>query len=92
MRKPFSHFCNYNYLGYNGEKNNFELLITSSYRTEKLACEIYYKGELVANLSQETEDPLLAIYSCPIAKWWNIPIDEFIDILQVAKKYLVSGA
>ena len=73
-------------------KNDFELLITSSCYTEKLACEIYYKGEQVGEISQETEVPLLEIYPCPIAKWWNIPIDEFIDILQVAKKYLVSGA
>lgn len=66
----------------------FELIICSPVSNEKLTCEIYYKSELLAELSQETDVLLLEIYSFSKGKMWVLPLGEFQEVLERAKKHL----
>jgi hypothetical protein len=72
-------------------KGDFEFLIVSSSEREKVSCEIYYKKELMAEISQETSECLLEIYPSILKKWWTIPLIQFQEILEEAKKYLLTG-
>lgn len=69
--------------------NNFEYLITSSPDREKLSCEIYYKGEILAEISQETSELLLELYQPQSEKWWQIPLEDFQNSLIFAKEHLL---
>ena len=69
---------------------NFTFLIFSYIEREKLSCEIYYNDELVAEITQETEHPLLEIYPPNEGKCWTIPIEDFQRAISYAKKHLIS--
>jgi hypothetical protein len=69
-------------------KGNFELLICSPIDREKLTCEIYYLGEMLAEISQETDELLLEIYPPKTKKWWDIPLLQFQQIIEDAKNHL----
>lgn len=70
--------------------NDFEFIIASPIDREKLICEIYYKGELIAEISQETHELTLEIYSARTRKSWEIPLLQFQNALESAKKYLLT--
>ena len=70
--------------------NNFEFIIGSPVEREKLICEIYYKGEILAEISQETDELMLEIYPSQNQKWWEIPLISFQNALEEAKKYLLK--
>ena len=70
--------------------NDFEYLITSSPDREKLSCEIYFKGDVLAEISQESNDLLLEIYSAK-SNWWQIPLEDFIKSLNYAKEHLCGN-
>lgn len=70
---------------------DFELLICSSCDLEKLTCEIYYKNEIIAEISQETSELKLEIYAPQKNQWWTIPLVQFQEILEFAKNYLKKG-
>lgn len=73
------------------KKNNYEFIIASSPEREKVFCEIYYKGQIICELSQEHEELLLEIYSCPNEKkCWQVSLEEFQKILEVGKKHLLG--
>ncbi|NGX36709.1 MAG: hypothetical protein K1000chlam1_01561 [Candidatus Anoxychlamydiales bacterium] len=73
------------------KKNNYELLIVSSPEREKVYCEIYYKGEILGEISQEQNKLLLEIYSYPVnQKWWQFSLEEFQEILEIGKKHLLG--
>jgi len=74
------------------KKNNFELQIASSPEREKVYCEIYYKGKILGEISQENEKLLLEIYSYPSdQKWWQFTLEEFQEILELGKSHLIGG-
>lgn len=73
------------------KKNDFELMITSSEDREKLTCEIYFKNELIAEISQETNELLLEIYTCPYGTWWEVPLVQFQETISAAKEHLLSN-
>lgn len=71
--------------------NDYELLIVSSQEREKVYCEIYYKSKIFGEISQENDKLLLEIYSSSSNKvCLEIPLEEFQDILDVAKKHLLG--
>lgn len=70
--------------------NQFEFLIASVPDREKVACEIYYKLELIAEISQETNELMLEIYPCTQNKWWDIPLISFQRTLEKAKNHLLG--
>ena len=67
---------------------DFEFLICSPCDHEKLTCEIYYKNEIIAEISQETKEFILEIYPSQKNKWWTIPLIQFQEALEFAKTYL----
>ena len=71
--------------------NDFEFIIASPSNREKLVCEIYYKNEMIAEISQEKEEMVVEIYPSRAKKWWEIPLTQFQSALEEAKKYLVCG-
>lgn len=71
-------------------KNDFEFIIASPFDREKLVCEICYKGKAIAEISQETEEFMLEIYPPGEKKWWNVPLVQFQEALEYAKKHLVG--
>lgn len=72
-------------------KGDFELLITSSPDREKVTCEILYRNEILAEISQETDELLLEIYYSPTKKWWGVPLIQFQKILEDAKNHLLGS-
>lgn len=73
------------------KKNNYELLIASSQEREKVYCEIYYKGNIFAEISQESDELLLEIYSRSVSnEWWKMPLAEFQEVLDIGKTFLLG--
>ena len=70
---------------------DFEFIIASPVERERLICEIYYKKEIIAEISQETNEFMLEIYPSQINKWWKIPLLQFQDALEYAKNHLLGG-
>jgi hypothetical protein len=71
-------------------KGEFEFTIISAYDREKLTCEICYKKEIIAEISQETAELMIEIYPSQTEKWWTIPLVQFQQALEDAKNYLVG--
>ncbi|MBA3238012.1 MAG: hypothetical protein H0T62_06635 [Parachlamydiaceae bacterium] len=69
---------------------DFELVITSPVNLEKLVCEIYYKNEIIAEISQETENLVIEIFSSQNGEWWTFPLAHFQEALEKAKKHLLG--
>ena len=66
--------------------NNYELQIASSQDREKVYCEIYYKGQIIDEISQEQNKLLLEIYSYPInEQWLQFNLEEFQKKLELGK-------
>lgn len=63
----------------------FEFTIVSAYDREKLTCEICYKNEFVAEISQETGE----LY--PQAQCLEIPLKEFQQALEDGKNFLFGN-
>lgn len=73
------------------KKDDFEIIIGSPFDREKLICEIHYKGEIIAEISQDKKELLLEIYSPRKGEWWEVPFLEFQRILEDAKNHLIYG-
>ncbi len=72
------------------KNGDFEFIIGSPVELEKLICEIYYREEMVAEISQETEELKIEIYSPVNSQWWTFPSVQFQIILDQAKDYLLA--
>jgi len=71
-------------------KGLFEFTIVSAYDREKLTCEICYKNEIIAEISQETDELMIEIYPPQTSKWWTISLVQFQEALEDAKNHLLS--
>lgn len=71
-------------------KNNFNFLIASPCDREQLICEIYYGDELIAEISQEGDQPLISIYPPSNEHWWTFSLSEFQKALENAKNHLLE--
>ncbi len=69
----------------------FEFLITSPFDRENLVCEIYYHGELLAEISQEGTEMSIEIYPHENNKWWQISLPKLQNALEAAKKHLLGN-
>ncbi len=72
------------------KNGDFEFIIGSPVELEKLVCEIYYKEEIVAEISQETKELKIEIYSPQGSKWWTFSLVQFQIVLDQAKDYLLD--
>ena len=73
-------------------KDDFEFIIVSSPDREKVTCEIYFKNEIFAEISQETDGLTIEIFSTETHKWWSFPLDQFQQTIEDAKKHLLGLA
>lgn len=71
-------------------RDDFEYIIASCEEREKVMCEIYYQGEFLGEISQETEELLLEIYPNSTKKCWAIPLSQFQEALKIAKQFLLG--
>ena len=69
-------------------KGMFEFTIVSAYDREKLTCEICYKKEIIAEISQEKDKLMLEIYPSQSSDWWEVPLLDFQNALEYGKNYL----
>ncbi len=72
------------------KNGDFEFLLGSPFELEKLVCEIYYKEEIVAEISQETEELKIEMYPPQTGKWWAFPLIQFQIVLEQARGYLLD--
>lgn len=72
-------------------KGSFEFTVVSAFDREKLTCEICYKNEIIAEISQDDESLTLEIYPSQINKWWNVPLLAFQQALEDGKEYLINN-
>ena len=69
---------------------NLNFLITSPFDREKLICEIYYREEIIAEISQENNELILELYPPTKSEWWNVPFLQFQKTLEEAKNHLLK--
>lgn len=69
---------------------NFSIKIASDTDRDHVFAEIYYNHEQWAEISIEGEDPLLALFSPTNQKFWEFPLNEAIQALEMAKKALLG--
>lgn len=65
--------------------NNFRIVIASLPDRKNCVCEIYYKHNEWAEISQEGDQVMIQFYP-PIDDYWEFPIEIALDVLQKAKK------
>ena len=69
-------------------KGMFEFTIVSAYDREKLTCEICYKNEIIAEITQENDELNLEIYPPQSDDCWEVPLLDFQNALEFGKEYL----
>ena len=72
-------------------KGLFEFNIVSAFDREQLTCEICYKNEIVAEISQETDELMIEIFAPNQDSWWEIPLLAFQQALEDGKNYLLGN-
>lgn len=70
--------------------NDFEFIIGSPTDREKLICEIFYKEEILAEISQETNQLMIEIYPPQKNAYWILEFDKFQNALETGKKHLLG--
>jgi len=71
------------------DEKKFSIKIVSDTAREKVYAEIYYNNEGWAEISQETEIPLIAFFPPRHGKYWEFPLDEALEAIEEAKKLLL---
>lgn len=66
-------------------KKNFRIVVASLPDREHCVCEIYYKQNEWAEISQENEEIMIQFYAHPEG-YWEFPIDVALEVLIFAKK------
>ena len=72
--------------------DGFELIIGSPFNKNKLTCEIYYKNEIVAEISQESDELIIEIYPSTTQPWLALPLKKFQQVLDQATSHLKGSA
>lgn len=70
--------------------DKFEILIGSVPDRERVVAEIYYDKMYWAELSQEDKELVAQFYPHPTEKYWEFPLEEALQILQMAKAELLG--
>jgi hypothetical protein len=72
-------------------KGLFEFTIVSAYDREKLTCEICYKKEIVAEISQIRMKLIIELYPPSTEGWWEFPLAAFQYALEDGKNHLIGN-
>jgi hypothetical protein len=70
-------------------EKKFSIKIASDTDREKVFAEIYYNEEEWAEISQEGEKLLIALFPPFQGKYWEFPLDEALEAIAEAKKSLL---
>jgi hypothetical protein len=71
-------------------QESFSIIIANDTERERVFAEIYYKNEQWAEISIEGDLPLLELFSPINRKFWEFPLDEALQTLEIAKKKLLG--
>lgn len=71
-------------------QENFSIIIANDNERENVFAEIYYNRELWAEISIEGEHPVLVLFPPMHQKFWEFPLDEALQALEMAKKELIA--
>ena len=64
--------------------------ISSPPDRDQLVAEIFFRENQIAEINQELEDFHIEIYPKPDGEAWNLPIDQFQEIINEAKSLLIQ--
>lgn len=70
--------------------SNFEIIIASLPDKENVVAEIYYRNKYWAQISQESGQCILKLYSDPDGQKWEFEFEEAMNILNKAKEKLIK--
>lgn len=68
----------------------FRITLASLPDREHLVAEILYDGIEWAEISQETSELIVQIYSHPTKDFWEFPLDETLEALEMARAKLLN--
>ena len=69
---------------------NFKIEVVDLPTREDLVAEIFYKKIQWAQISFEQEKLMIQFYSHPFEEYWEIPCDDALQALQLAKNNLLK--
>jgi len=69
---------------------NFRITVNSLPDRENLVAEIYYKHYQVAEISQETNELIIQIYSYKDKDCWEFSLEKFQKVIEEAKQKLIG--
>ena len=69
---------------------NFRITINSLPDRENLVAEIYYKHYQLAEISQESDELLIQIYSHKNEEYWEFSLEKFQKVVEEAKQKLIA--
>jgi len=70
--------------------NKFTITVGSFPDKNNLVADIIYKNKQVAEISQETNELLIQIYSYENQDYWEFSLEEFQKVLEEAKLRLIA--
>ena len=79
-----NHIKPYNFM------ENFRITVNSLPDRENLVAEIYYKHYQVAEISQETNELIIQIYSYKDKDYWEFSLEKFQKVIEEAKQKLIA--
>ncbi len=68
----------------------FRITIGSFPDKENLVADIIYENAQWAEITQETDELIVQFYSHPRQKYWEINLEDALEILEKAKKKLLA--
>ena len=68
----------------------FRIVVSSPPDRERLVAEVWFGGEMVVEINQESDQLRVEIYARESGEPWAVPFAEFIDALNQAKRRLVG--
>ncbi len=71
-------------------KGPFEIVILGALHRKNLTCEISYNEEILAEITQESNELMLEIFPPFSKKYWEIPLVAFQEALEEAKHFLLE--
>ena len=69
---------------------NFRITVISLPDRENLVSEIFYKGEQWVEISHENKDLMVQFYPPVSSDFWEFPLDEAIEALEIARNKLLE--
>ena len=73
------------------KSDDFSIVIASVPHRENCICEIYYDGNQWVEIYKEGETAMIEFHSHSDLKFWDLPLDLALDVLNQAKELYLYG-